>query len=367
MELIDKIKSYFKNANLFQSQDSKFYILTATKLTLVPVISFTLIIYSLRTVMEMNYNFFIANGFNSNEDFKQVFYDRVLMNIYDFLPMFAATIIAVFFTGLIISWLVLKTYELIQDHILDVMDEEEDGDFEAPGMLKTKLISQVSRIFLKYVKMYSETGKAPKLKLPKNLENLKSPPIDKVFFVQYSLIICIISLATNILLFSFLNELYQQVLENGITLLQSNKVIMKFLVAQEKELFNIYYLSIGINVALYIYISKGIVNSIDGVSYGFSRDMISIMRGDHKVRMRPRFHDPGQTLAQIINEYLDSVFVEESNVLPLDQSQNNEVLPPAFVEQKMTANGEAVFHITTPDGEKVENIDKEMLLKLVKK
>ena len=142
---------------------------------------------------------------------------------------------------------------------------------------------------------------------------------------------------------------------------------MKFLVAQEKELFNIYYLSIGINVALYIYISKGIVNSIDGVSYGFSRDMISIMRGDHKVRMRPRFHDPGQTLAQIINEYLDSVFVEESNVLPLDQSQNNEVLPPAFVEQKMTANGEAVFHITTPDGEKVENIDKEMLLKLVKK
>jgi hypothetical protein len=366
MEFVEKLKSAFKDANLFQSQDSKFYILTATKLTLVPVITFTLIIYSLRTVMEMNYNFFIANGFDSNADFKQVFYDRVLMNIYDFLPMFAATIIAVFFTGLVISWLVLKTYELIQDHIIDVMDEEEDEDFEAPGMLKTKLISQVSRIFLKYTKIYSETGKAPKMKLPEKFLKLKSPPIDKVFFVQYALIVCIISLATNILLFSFLNELYQQVLENGITLLESNKVIMKFLVAQEKELFNIYYLSIGINVALYIYVSKGIINSIDGVSYGFARDMISIMKGEHKVRMRPRFHDPGQTLAQVINEYLDHVFYED-NVVSLDDKTSETQLPPAFVEQKMTANGEHVFHITTPDGEKVENIDKEMLLKLVKK
>jgi hypothetical protein len=355
---------------LFNTQDSKFFLSTAVKLTLIPVISFAMVFYSLWMVMEMNFNFFVANGFASSDLFKEAFYDRILLDTYQYLPLFAGIILGVFLTGLFISWLVLRTFKVIEKHSIASMNGDE-SEFEAPGLLKAKVISQVARLFFKYLEIYKIEQKRPRIKIPNKLEKMISPPIDRVFFIQYGLIISIVCMITNLTIYTFTNELYQQIVAGGIDLLEGNRIVVKFLSSEKNILFNIYAFSIGANILLYALISKNIIKSIDGVSFGFSRDMLKVIQGEHETRLRPRYSDPGNKLANFVNDYLDMVFIEEqtedSHQVPTFQAVENDGLPPAFVEQKITPSGEQIFHITTPDGDKLENIDKDLLLQLVKK
>ena len=69
---------------LFKSQDSKYFLKTAFKVTFVPLVSFSIIFYSLWNILEMNYSFFVANGFAEGAEFKEAFIDKVLLNINEY-------------------------------------------------------------------------------------------------------------------------------------------------------------------------------------------------------------------------------------------------------------------------------------------
>ena len=69
---MEKFKDQF--GGLFASQDSKYFLKTAFKITLVPILSFAVIFYSLWNVLELNYSFFVANGFAAEAEFKEVFF-----------------------------------------------------------------------------------------------------------------------------------------------------------------------------------------------------------------------------------------------------------------------------------------------------
>lgn len=407
---IETIKDEFRNS--FKTQDSKFFIFTAFKITIVPLFSFGVVFYSFWTIMEMNFNFFAANGFLTGEDNKATFYDNVLLNITDYFMYFGAIVSAVFLVGLLTSYFALRSFSKIADFV-DDMENDIDSEFIVKGLNQNKLINQVGKIFFKYLQVYAKTKKKPKFKLPKSLELMSSPPTDKVFLLQYISIVGIICMVTNIAIYSFTHELYQEIVAAGIKLLPGNQVVSSFLVAQEGILFNVYAIAIIINVAAYLSISKGILKTVDGVCYGFARDLLQIINGDHSMRLRPRLADPGKDLARKVNEFLDEVFYEDhltvntldnhqelsiasfdeieedqddsfesesfdspkelsveffsedEDELDLFEDKEDDELPPAFIEEKQVANGEKVFQVTTPNGMKLDGLNEELVLKLV--
>jgi hypothetical protein len=404
---IDNFKAQFSTS--FQSQDSKFFIITALKITIVPLIAFCVVFYSFWTVLEMNFNFFAANGFLTGEDNKATFYDTVLFNISDYFMYFAAIMIGVFLVGLLTSYFALRSFSSVENFIHKIEDDI-GANFHVKGLNQSKLINQVSKIFFKYIQLYVVNKSSPKFKLPKNLQVLSSPPLDKVFFLQYLSMVGIICLITNITLFSFTHELYQEIVAAGIRLLPGNQVVANFLVAQEGILFNIYAIAIIMNVTLYLGISNSIIRTIDGVSYGFARDMLQIVNGDHTMRLRPRNADPGKKVALSLNSLLDEIFYvdeltsvdtpqeltresfesaeiddeefakaelhsddfddevvvsEELSIAPNLPTEDEDELPPTFIEEKLVANGDRVFQVTTPNGMKLDGLNEDLVLKLV--
>lgn len=405
--LINDLKNQYKSS--FKSQDSKYFLITASKVTFVPLLSFGVLFYSFWTILEMNFSFFAANGFLTGEDNKSTFFDIVLMNISDYFLYFTFIMMGVFLVGLLTSYFALRSFSEIQSHILKLEDDV-NAQFVTKGISKSKLINQVSNILFKYIQLYAKHKKKPNFKLPKNLEILSSPPIDKVFFIQYISLVGIICLVTNVVLFSFTHELYQEIVAAGIRLLPGNQVVANYLVAQEGILFNVYGIAIFMNITLYLAISQNIIRTVDGVSYGFARDMLQIIEGNHELRLRPRNADPGKEIAINLNLLLDEYFYEETldqiaeqedfeqedtthnlhnnirktpqlqsiddlntqKINELDESFDNEELeieqddlPPAFIEEKMVVGGEKVFNITTPDGMKLGGLNEETALKLV--
>ena len=293
---------------LFSSQDSKFYVITATKLTLIPAGSFLLVLYSLWTILEMNYSFFMANGF---EQTSETFYNIVLNNIHNYTTYFFLSLIFIFMFGLFTSYLALRAFEHIEHHTFDIKE-----DFKVSSINQRKLIYQVSRIFFSYIQLYMQNKKRPTIHLPSQIENLKTPPVDKVFLFQYTFVVTIIVLGTSTLLFSFTQELHKEIVRVGLNLLPTNTLIADFLDSQSKVFLNVYLVGISTNIIAYILIAKNIIKTVDGVCYGFARDMVKVIKGKHTIRLKPRYKDPGHKLATIINQTLDDAFplpVEQRN------------------------------------------------------
>ena len=394
---IEILKDQF--GGLYSSQDSKYFLKTAFKITLVPLLSFAVIFYSLWNVLELNYSFFVANGFAAEAEFKEVFFDTVLINISDFIIYFGIIIAGIFMAGLFVSHLALRSFEAIENFTYDSI-EDPDYSFDAGKINSKKVINKGAKLFFEYLSLIRNGESTDKLDIPDSLINMKRPKTDWVFIGQYLIVVTIICLVTNIVFYTFTNELYQEIVSSGLTLLEGNKVVAKFMQSQKDVLFNIYSTAIVLNVFLYVSISKSIIKSIDGVSYAFTRDFLQIVQGNHQKRIFPRFNDPGKNAATAINEYLGLMFDQESEedievetildvaspqpisspILPEENvlkmtghnefserpEEPSEELPPHYVEEKQVVNGGMVFNMTTPKGYKVENLDEGHLLRLLK-
>jgi hypothetical protein len=377
-DFIDRLKEQF--GGVFGSQDSKYFIKTAFKITLVPLISFAVIFYSLWNVLELNYSFFVANGFSKGPEFKEAFFDTVLINISDYAVYFGIVITGIFMGGLFVSHLALRSFESIEDFTYDSI-EDPDFEFETGKLNSKKVINKGAKLFFDYLSLIRNGKSTKNLKVPKSLLNMNRPKTDWVFIGQYLSVVTIICLVTNIVFYTFTNELYQEIVSSGLSLLNGNSIVAKFMQSQKDVIFNIYSAAMILNVILYVSISKSIIKSIDGVSYTFSRDIIQIVQGNHQKRIFPRFSDPGKNAAMAINEYLELVFDNEThedhdieepkNVLEMSDHEpqfkpKQEDLPPHFIEEKQVVNGGVVFNVTTPKGYKVENLDEGHLLRLLK-
>lgn len=386
---------------LFKSQDSKYFIKTAFKVTLVPLISFSIIFYSLWNVLEMNYGFFVANGFAEGPVFKEAFIDKVFLNINEYFIYFGIIVTGVFMGGLFISHLALRPFEEIEDFCYEVQDDP-DAEFEVNKINSKKIIYQGASSFFEYIRYLRSGEKVDGMELlPSSIANMKKPKTDKVFLMQYAAIVTVITLITNIVFYTFTNELYQEIVTAGVSLLNGNQVIAKFMQAQEDILFNIYAVAMALNVILYLGLSKNIIKAVDGVSYAFCRDFIQILQGNHQKRIFPRFTDPGKEAADSCNDYIEVVFAEigehdeieiesEEEVdfnhapqrMTVEPSENvvlfksedvkeeapkrQEELPPSFIEEKQVSGSDIQsFNITTPKGYKVENLDEGQILKLL--
>lgn len=393
---LDKFSGIFNE--LFSSQDSKFFIKTAFKIAFVPIVSFSVIFYSLWNILEMNYSFFVANGFAEGSDFKEAFIDKVLMNVSDYFFYFGAVMVGIFLAGLLVSHLALRAFEKIEQFCYDSYDNP-DQEYDMGKMNQKKLINISAKLFFTYMSMIRNGEDTKQLAIPNSLTKLKKPKTDFIFLFQYFSVIAIICLVTSMTFYTFTNELYEQIVTSGLELLSGNQVIAKFMRSQQEVLFNIYFVAIALNTTLYIAISTNIIKAVDGVSYAFTRDLLQVIQGNHSKRIFPRFSDPGKNAAEALNEYIELVFEEEEdsdeldievedqisppqriqvkapvfpqeehNVLEIQehQSQKNTELPPAFLEEKKVVGGESVFNITTPKGYKVENLPEEKVIRLLK-
>lgn len=382
--------------SLFKSQDSKYFIKTAFKITFVPIISFAIIFYSLWNILEMNYSFFVANGFIGGDEFKEALFDKILLNINEYFIYFGIIITGVFIAGLVVSHLALRPFEEIEEFCFE-LEEEPDLEFDFNQINAKKIIYQGAAAFFEYLRLIrnGEKVKGTDL-LPDSIVKMKKPKTDMVFLAQYASIVTVIVLVTNIVFYTFTNELYEEIVAAGISLLKGNQVIAKFMQSQKDVLFNIYTVAMGLNVVLYLGLSKNIIKAVDGVSYAFCRDFIQVLQGNHRKRIFPRFTDPGKEAANACNSYLDAVFYDEEddievevetkvepapkvdNVIAFDEQQVQqqpvqqiqediqEDLPPSFIEEKKVAGSDVqVFNITTPKGYKVENLDEGQILKIL--
>ncbi len=271
----------------------------------------------------MNFDFFISQGFTADRAtfLERIFYHMGHMGIY-YLTFF----IGVFFTGVLVSYFTVSVFNQIEAFALDFF---ENSKISFQGKFSHKLLNRTTKILFEYLSQLINKGHTNAIDIPLPLIKLKNPPHDKAFSIKYFSIITIICGVFYFLQQETLDQLYQSLAKEALGLKTSQFLISNFVVPQNIilkhfQIFNLFLCFLGYTV-LYFHVS----NRVNGVSYGFIRDMVQIIKGHHQTRLRPRFKDPGQEMAQTVNELLDELLGEESSkqIIPEPAPPSKEYKP----------------------------------------
>ncbi len=293
--------------SLFKSQDSKYFLKTAFKVTSVPMITTALLVYSLWLYVELNYSFFLANGFANGPEMKEAFWDNLLASQIEYLPYLGLFFILVFFLGLFLAHLVLRPFTYVRNMCEDIL-KGEPVEAEKGFLNARKIVVKAALVFFDYLSN-QDKGKQD-FNFPADLEKIHSPKTDQVFYLQYGIFLLFLAVLTIFASTFTLYHLHESIVDAALSMLKPSTSLNLFLTSQQAHLDMIVVVLTVLTVFLYSVISRSIIRDIEGVSYSYLRDIRDITSGDHARRLRPRFQDPGQEAAFAINQVMNLFFPE---------------------------------------------------------
>jgi hypothetical protein len=308
---------------LFKSQDSKFAIRTALYVSLVPLIMLGVVIYSVWLLLSLNFSYFLANGIPLDDQSIDVFMDYLLKTQVDYFPYVGLFFVAVFFIGLFLSYIILRPFNELALMCQELI-ESKDEKIRIVGLEKKKLLIKLGNFLCKY---NDSLKSGLPLSVPEELRTIKKPMMDYVFYFQFFCIIFILMTIATVSLYLFADHLHESIIQTAIEVLRAPKGLSTFLTSQ-KALFDLIVIVPAIvGVVLYLLMARLIIGRVQGVTYGYVRDVCEVVNGNVMRRLSPRQEDPGRQAALAVNEVLDSLHPRRRALLNEDPNEDIALAP----------------------------------------
>lgn len=287
--------------DLFSSQDSKFAIKTALLITMVPLFMLLIVIYSTWLLLSLNFSYFLANGFPLSEENIDVFTDFLLQSQSEFLPHTLLFFIGVFFIGLFLSYVILRPFNELADMCRELVLAK-DERIRIVGLEKSKLLIKLGNFISRY---FDAQKNGREVSVPQELLIVKKPVMDYVFYFQFFCLIIILMTIAIGSLYLFVDQLQDSIIYSAMQILKAPKGMSTFLASQRGVYDMIVFIPSVVGALLYILISRIIISKVQGVTYGYVRDVCEIASGNKSRRLLNRDQDPGRQAAIAVNEVMD--------------------------------------------------------------
>jgi hypothetical protein len=303
-----------KSNKLFKTEDSKFILSTALKISLAYLMSSILVFYLVWLVISLNNVFFEANGFLNFDGMESAFFDyvasRITQNFYYVLTFF----ILLFFAGIYLAKILLRPFELIGKYCESAIENKSEA-YNPDIFSDFKLLTRFSEFFFAYIHGLRSENKFSTNTIPPSFAKVHGPVFDKVFFFHFSLFLAIIAISTSIFITFITMETYNTIVELAITTIpKSGKEVAYFLKNQKYIFESIHTIAILVLVISYTSIAFHLYNKVSGAVFGFFSTMRSFMKGNKKARIHLVGYPHIRPYSRAFNKYLDQVCREIDSV-----------------------------------------------------
>jgi hypothetical protein len=286
---------------LFTTQDSKFTLKTALLVTSVPVLMIAMVVYSIWLLLSMNYSYFRASGFPLDNNSLNDFINYVAQSQLEYLPFVGLFIVAVFFIGIFLSYIILRPFAQLSEMCEEIKNARGEK-IKIIGLSKKKVLIKIGDFLCKYAESCKNNTK---IEIPDEIQKIKGPMMDVVYYFQFFCIMLILNLVTIGSIYVFTEQLQNAIVETAVATLNAPKGMSVFLSSQ-KEVFDLIILVPSVvSCLIYVLLSRLIINKVQGVTYAYVRDICDVARGNTKRRLIPRMDDPGRETAMAVNSTLD--------------------------------------------------------------
>jgi hypothetical protein len=287
--------------DLFSSQDSKFALKTALLVSLVPALMLVIVIYSTWLLLSLNFSYFLANGFPLSEENQDVFIDFLMQSQAEYLPHTFLFFIGVFFIGLFLSFVILRPFNELSEMCRELILAK-DERIRIVGLEKSKLLIKLGNFICRYFEA-QKSGR--EVSIPQELLVVKKPVMDYIFYFQFFCLILILMTVAIGSLYLFVDQLQDSIIYSAMHILKAPKGMSTFLASQKNVFDMIVLIPSLVGAALYVLMARIIISKVQGVTYGYVRDVCEIVGGNKSRRLANREQDPGRQAAIAVNEVMD--------------------------------------------------------------
>lgn len=313
--VMEPIKAKWKK--LWRNEEAKFRLLTSLKMTSVPIFSFSLMAGCIWILLGMNLLFFRANEIRGMEHFEEVFFDFLSSTMVDITPYAALLLIFVNITAIYISDILLRPFRTVGQYC-EKRNQGEKASYNPDFFTDLKLLSQFSEFFFNSMETAEVNKSLHKVVIPKKYTRIHQPVFETAFFTHYLLYLLASLLAVSIALYTFANDLYENIILLAEHTLPPDQKINIFLGQQAQIIDNIVFVVLVITFVMYLVMAKNLYKSVSVPGFAVFSTMRSFLKGNYRQRVHLIGYPFLREQTRALNKYLDWV---EKNLVDLSETK----------------------------------------------
>lgn len=256
-------------------------------------------------VMRLNYAFFKASGIPDLLD-QEVFFDYLMTEALDNLPIIFGFHIILFFVGAYVGWLILRPFKRMGDYC-DKVIEQPNSEYYVDEFSTYRLFTRFSEFFFEHLRDSRKKGQIHTSSIPPQYLKIHQPVSDQIFMLHFGLLLVIVAISSTFFIVENSAHMFTSMVELATKLLTSSKVTHRYLVQQMFVLDDLIRLTVGLVTASYLALGFHLYNKVSGAAFGIFSTMRSFMKGNYTSRVHLIGYAHIREYTRKLNKYLDYI------------------------------------------------------------
>jgi hypothetical protein len=287
----------------FKTDESRFIISVGLKVSVISFAITTVVYYFIFQVMRLNYAFFKAQGFPDFTE-ESPFYDYIVQESLDNLPILFLFHIILFFIGTYIGWLILRPFRVIGKYAESVI-ENPNEIYKMEEFSTYNLLSRFSEFFFEYLRESRNRNQFISKSIPPQYLGIHKPLPDRIFMLHFGLLLIIISIASAVFIIEITSTIFQNIVELATKTLPNTKGLSKYFAHQNYIQDEIIYLTIFLTTLGYLMLGLHLYEKVSGAAFGIFSTMRSYMKGNYSSRVHLLGFAHIRDYTRKLNKYLE--------------------------------------------------------------
>lgn len=316
MEVLKRVMAIFAGEwRAFMRDDQAWFrLLTSLKVTSITLFSFLSLVAFVWLILALDLIFFRTKGYPGYTQFTEVFFESVVQTSFSILPHVFGMIIIIIFLGLYVGHLLVRPFRVIGDYC-EKRTRGEVVSYDPDFFSDLKLLTNFSEYFFTKMEEVRSNGEGFKgVKVPLKFTRIHRPVFEKSFFIQFSLIIMVISIGTGIYLYAMMTGVYDDLMELSVKVMPQSYEVSYFLTEQAAVWDMLVIIVLSIHIVLYFMLAFHLYSRVSVPAFGFFATMRSVMKGKVSTRVHLIGYNYIRPHSRKFNKYLDQIEAEINEV-----------------------------------------------------
>ncbi len=298
--------NFQKLKKVFSNEETRFLVFVGLKVSGISLLISISVYYFLFQVMRLNHAFFKAHGFPEFTDGSSPFFDYIIQEALNNLPIFFIFHIFLFFIGVYVGWLIMRPFRTIGDYCEEVVINQQSV-YKVDQFSTYNLLTRFSEFFFEYLRELRKKGELQVNSIPPQFSKIHKPVFDKIFMLHFGLLLIIISICSSVFVIENTSSIYSSLAELAEKTLPDYKAMSKFFSEQQFILEEIVNLSVTLIVLSYLTLGLHLYSKVSGAAFGIFSTMRAFMKGNFSSRVHLVGYAHIRNHTRRFNKYLDYI------------------------------------------------------------
>lgn len=292
---------------IFRSDESRFLLSTALKIWAISAVVELIVGHILFLSVRLNYFFFRAHEHRGIDELGEAYFQHVLKDIIDALPVMLVFHVVIFFMGLYVGHMMLRPFKNIGEYCRLAIDDP-NVPYRVETFSAYRLLARFSELFFDHLRRARHSGVLEKHEIPPQFLGFHKPALDGQFLFHFCFFLLMIMIISVAAIMAFAVSVRDNTTQLALKMLKADpKVLSTFFQEQNFLIEELWVLTGILVVGLHLLLGLHLYGQVSGAAFAIFATMRSFLKGSWQNRVHLVGYSYLRESTRSLNKYLEWV------------------------------------------------------------